>query len=168
MDVVFPNGYDEIFSGLEADYEVRLNSIVDRIQHSGSEIKIGVKNKSLQQYDAVIVTVPLAVLKKKLISFEPALPAEKQAAIARMGMGTLDKLYLRFEEPFWDNKSNIITLENGLPQGQFNFWFNISKYVNEPIIMAFNAGTAALAISPEPDNVVLDKALRTLARVYPS
>jgi len=85
-----------------------------------------------------------------------------------MGMGTLDKLYLRFEEPFWDNNSNITTLANGLPQGQFNFWFNVSKYVNELIIMAFNAGTAALAISPEPDNVVLDKALRTLAGAYPS
>ncbi len=166
-DVVFPNGYDEIFKGLKADYQVRLNSAVDRIQHSDTGVKIGVKGKDLLKYDAVIVTVPLGVLKKKLIAFEPALPEQKQAAIARMGTGTLDKLYLRFEEPFWDDKSNIITPENGLPQGQFNFWFNISKYMKQPIIMAFNAGTAAHQLSGESDEVVVDKALRTLAGAYP-
>ena len=165
-DVVFPNGYDEIFKGLNADYQVRLNSPVDRIQHSNTEVKIGVKGKDLLKYDAVIVTVPLGVLKKKLIAFSPELPAQKQAAIDRMGMGTLDKLYLRFEEPFWDDRSNIITPETGLPRGQFNFWFNISKYMNQPIIMAFNAGTAAHQLSREPDNVVVDKALRTLAGAY--
>ena len=165
-DVVFPNGYDEIFMALTADYEVRLNATVDRIEHSGSEVMIGVQDKDLEKYDAVIVTVPLGVLKKKLIAFLPALPKQKQDAIARMGMGTLDKLYLRFEETFWDDKSNIITPENGLPRGQFNFWFNISKYVNQPIIMAFNAGTAAHQLSAEPDNVVVEKALQTLAGVY--
>jgi len=165
-DVVFPNGYDEIFTGLQGDYEVRLNSTVDRIQHSSSEVKVGVIDEGVEKYDAVIVTVPLGVLKKKVIAFSPALPEQKQAAIARMGMGTLDKLYLRFEEPFWDDKSNIITPGNGLPQGQFNFWFNISKYVNQPIIMAFNAGTAALQLSQEPDNAVVDRALKTLAGVY--
>jgi len=41
-DVVFPNGYDQIFSGLKADYQVRLNSAVDRIQHSDTELKIGI------------------------------------------------------------------------------------------------------------------------------
>jgi len=40
--------------------------------------------------------------------------------------------------------------------------------MNEPIIMAFNAGTAALALSPEPEDVVIDKALRTLDGAYPS
>ena len=168
VDVVFPNGYDEIFSGLEADYQVQLNSAVNRIEHSVTEVKIGVKGKDLQQYDAVIVTVPLGVLKKKAITFEPALPVLKKAAIERMGMGTFDKLYLRFEEPFWDNKANIITPENGLLEGQFNFWFNINKFVNEPIILAFNAGTAARMLSPESDDVVVDKALRTLAGAYPS
>ena len=81
-------------------------------------------------------------------------------------MGTLDKLYLRFEEPFWDDQSTIITPENGLPQGQFNFWFNISKYMKQPIIMALNAGTAAHRLSGESDNDVVDKALQTLAGVY--
>ena len=167
-DVVFPNGYDEVFKGLKADYQVRLNSAVDRIQHSDTAVKIGVKGKDLLKYDAVIVTVPLGVLKKQLIAFDPVLTAQKQAAIDRMGMGTLDKLYLRFEEPFWDDTSNIITPENGLPRGQFNFWFNIHKYMKQPIIMAFNAGSAAHALSAESDEMLLGKALQTLAGAYPA
>ncbi len=165
-DVIFPQGYDEIFGALRTDSQVRLNSAVDRIQHSDTEVKIGVKGNSMLKYDAVIITVPLGVLKKKRIAFSPELPAQKQAAIARMGMGTLDKLYLRFEEPFWDNQSNIITPQTGLPRGQFNFWFNMHKYTNQPIIMAFNAGTAAHQLSPESDHAMVDKALRTLAGAY--
>jgi monoamine oxidase len=42
--------------------------------------------------DAVLVTVPLGVLKKGSISFEPPLPQRKLDAIQRMGFGVLNKV----------------------------------------------------------------------------
>jgi hypothetical protein len=39
-----------------------------------------------------IITVPLGVLQKGSIAFTPALPASKQTAINRLGMGLLDKV----------------------------------------------------------------------------
>ena len=42
--------------------------------------------------DAVLVTVPLGVLKKGSIQFQPALPEAKQAAIKRLGMGVMNKV----------------------------------------------------------------------------
>lgn len=46
--------------------------------------------------EAVLVTVPLGVLKENVIAFDPPLPEEKQSAIDRLGFGNLNKVKLRF------------------------------------------------------------------------
>jgi lysine-specific histone demethylase 1 len=42
--------------------------------------------------DAVLVTVPLGVLKAGTLKFHPALPERKMGAIQRMGFGVLNKV----------------------------------------------------------------------------
>jgi len=42
--------------------------------------------------DAVLVTVPLGVLKKGNLKFDPPLPERKLGAIQRMGFGVLNKV----------------------------------------------------------------------------
>jgi len=52
--------------------------------------------------DHVIVTVSLGVLKAQYLSlFNPALPQLKKNAIQGLTLGTVDKLFLEFKEPFW-------------------------------------------------------------------
>ncbi|XP_053429930.1 spermine oxidase isoform X2 [Nycticebus coucang] len=59
--------------------------------------------------DHVIVTVSLGVLKRQYTSFfRPGLPVEKVAAIHRLGIGTTDKIFLEFEEPFWGPECNSL------------------------------------------------------------
>lgn len=166
-DVKFPNGYDQIFSQLEGDYQVRLSSLVQTISYSVAGVRLGVAGEPEIQYDAALVTVPLGVLKQGTIAFDPPLSDERQAAIDHMGMGVLDKLYLLFDAPFWDqDKTTILTPETGLPRGQFNYWINFQKYLDVPIIMAFNAGAAARALSGETDEDMVNRALDTLRQAY--
>ncbi|XP_014645588.1 PREDICTED: spermine oxidase isoform X2 [Ceratotherium simum simum] len=40
--------------------------------------------------------------------FRPGLPVEKVAAIYRLGIGTTDKIFLEFEEPFWGPECNSL------------------------------------------------------------
>jgi polyamine oxidase len=49
----------------------------------------------------VVVTLPLGVLKQGRPRFSPALPADRSAAIGRLGFGRYEKVALRFGEPFW-------------------------------------------------------------------
>jgi hypothetical protein len=52
--------------------------------------------------DAVLVTVPLGVLKRPgALRFDPPLPPRKQAAIDRLGFGCLNKVSLLFPHCFW-------------------------------------------------------------------
>ncbi|XP_035674163.1 spermine oxidase-like [Branchiostoma floridae] len=61
--------------------------------------------------DHVIVTVPLGFLKKNSRTlFQPPLPEEKLASIERMGFGVVNKIFLTFQEPFWDTEYDALHL----------------------------------------------------------
>ncbi len=166
-DVKFPGGYAQIFEALKGDYEVRLSSVVERVA-IGARVELTVAGARSAAFDAVIVTVPLGVLKKGSIRFDPPLPEEKADAIRRLGMGVLDKVYLLYEEAFWDADADwIATIDNDLPQGQFNQWLNLHRYIGAPVIMAFNGGPPALTLADLPDDDIVQRAVQTLNIAYP-
>ncbi|MEM7040438.1 MAG: FAD-dependent oxidoreductase, partial [Bacteroidota bacterium] len=137
-DWVFREGYGQILPALHTAYEIRLNSKVTQIHHSDTGVEIALSDGSAQTFDAVLVTVPLGVLKQKKIAFHPPLSNARLAAIDRMGMGTVDKLFLFFDEAFWQDAPWIYTTHNaGLPKGQFNVWMNQHKATGAKALCAF-------------------------------
>ena len=166
-EVIFPGGYSAIFEALDGDYDLHLNTHVSGVTLVEGGVQLTATDGETATFDGVIVTVPLGVLKAGAVQFTPALPAAKQAAIERLGMGTLDKLYLKFEQVFWDDKTWITTIDTGLPHGQFNGWLNLHKYIGEPIIMAFNGGSAALALASLSDEELVARGIQALSRAYP-
>jgi len=167
-EVIFPGGYSKIFDALTGNFDVRLSTSVDHITITDRGVVIGFSDIVDETFDAVIVTVPLGVLKNKMIKFDPPLPQNKRKAIARLGMGTLDKVYLLFDNAFWDLSATwILTPDNDLPRGQFNQWLNLHRYIGKPVIMAFNGGTPALDLADLPDDELITKALQTLKIAFP-
>lgn len=167
-EVVFPEGYASILTELTGGYETRLDTKVTEIalRDFGVSVTTG---SSTEQFDAVIVTVPLGVLKADMIAFFPPLSRRKQKAIDRLGMGTLDKLYLKFDQVFWDEDVTwIVTPENDLPRGYFNAWLNMYKIIKEPVLMAFNGGNPALELANLPDDELIALGLETLRKAYPN
>lgn len=62
--------------------------------------------------DHVIFTPSLGVLKKNYRTlFTPALPRLKIRAIKNMGYGTLEKIFLEFEKPFWPTDMNWVSYD---------------------------------------------------------
>ncbi len=167
-DVIFPQGYTPIFATLKGPYKTQLSTVVRRVNADASGVSLDFQTGDSQRFDAVIVTVPLGVLKQGAIAFNPGLPAQKLDAIARIGMGTLDKVYLQFDAPFWDKDITwIATPENDLPRGHFNQWLNLHKYIGEPVIMAFNGGSAALELADLSDEAMVRRGMQTLQAAYP-
>ncbi len=66
-------------------------------------MRVTTENGKTFDADAVIVTVPLGVLKANVPQFEPRLPNWKEAAIADLGIGNENKIALFFESVFWPN-----------------------------------------------------------------
>ena len=145
---------------------MRTSETVSAIAHNEDGV-IVTSNGADAHFDTVIVTLPLGVLKRNTVAFTPPLPSDKQAAIAQLGMGTLDKLYLLYDQPFWDEDITwIATPETGLPRGNFNQWLNLSKHLGHPIIMAFNGGPPALQLSELSDEEIVRQAQHVLHSAY--
>ncbi|CAG9801190.1 unnamed protein product [Chironomus riparius] len=81
---------------------IKLNIKVTNINWKSNKVFIHTADKSVFQADHVIVTIPLGILQVNHKSlFTPTLPDIKVSAIENMKVGTLNKIFLEFEEPFW-------------------------------------------------------------------
>ncbi|KAF5655027.1 FMS1 involved in the biosynthesis of pantothenic acid [Fusarium sp. NRRL 25303] len=68
--------------------------------------------------DAVVVTVPLGVLRRQLISFSPALPSDISEGISRFSYGALGKVFFEFAEVFWTKDHDQLIYYPAPPEHQ--------------------------------------------------
>ncbi|MET1415644.1 FAD-dependent oxidoreductase [Roseibium sp. HPY-6] len=167
-EVILPGGYDQLLNAVPDNIDIRLGHVVTNVVVEENSVQLQDQTGQHHSFDAMILTTSLGVLKNGAIAFSPPLPREKVDAIVKLGMGTLDKVYLRYDEVFWDaDVTWIATPENGLPQGQFNQWFNLVPYTGQPVIMALNGAQPALDLSELPDAEIVKRAQQTLELAYP-
>lgn len=73
-------------------------------EHPGATSKINIMCKDGSVYTAnnLICTIPLGVLKEfHLQMFSPSLPRTYQNVIENIGYGTINKIFLHFDEKWW-------------------------------------------------------------------
>ncbi|XP_067828700.1 peroxisomal N(1)-acetyl-spermine/spermidine oxidase [Heptranchias perlo] len=125
IDCVFPGGFksliDAMMKSLPKDI-VSYNKPVKCIHWNGSfkrpntlersySVLVECENGETIPADHVIVTVPLGFLKEHYKTFiHPPLPSSKINSIQKMGFGTNNKIFLEFEEPFWEPECELIKL----------------------------------------------------------
>lgn len=162
-DVLFPDGYVQIPNVLAEDLDIRLEHIVESINYGdGVEVET---NRGTFSADYVVVTLPLGVLKRGAVRFNPPLPQRKQTAIDRMGMGVMNKLYLRFSEVFWDNDYEMFDYIS--EDGRWQSWYDMSNVVDEPVLLGFNAGRRGLEVEELSDEETVEDAMRVLRIIFP-
>jgi|SRR5450631_1159493 len=86
---------------MAAGVDVRLGVEVAEVVRSAHGVAVRGVGGSVEHGSHVVVTVPLGVLKRGAPRFSPVLPPDRLAAIERLGFGRLEKVALRFDEPFW-------------------------------------------------------------------
>lgn len=81
-----------------------VKKIVYNQPNSAQPIHVECEDGSTYSADHLICTVSVGVLKKHHLNmFEPMLPLSKCIKIEGTAFGTLGKIYLEFEEPFWND-----------------------------------------------------------------
>ncbi|KAJ8418184.1 hypothetical protein AAFF_G00138930 [Aldrovandia affinis] len=123
LDCTFPRGYEGLVSCMVKELPkdivsynkpvkcIHWNDSVLRAHASGRTFPVLVECENGESFpaDHVIVTVPLGYLKKHQETLlSPPLPLNKVHSIQRMGFGTNNKIFLEFEQPFWDPDCEVI------------------------------------------------------------
>ena len=166
-DVLFPGGYDHVVQAVAKTADVRFNHVVANLDTSGDRVVVDTSQGKFFA-NAVIVTVPLGVLKAGSIKFLPALAEAKTTAIARLGMGTLSKTCLRFESAFWPADAELIDIvPDASRRGQWVESLNLLGLVDVPALMMFNAGKFARAVEAMTDAEVTASATAALTPAFP-
>lgn len=166
-DVLFPGGYDAVPKAVAGSLDIRLGHIVSSIDTSGDGAVV-TTSKGTFEASAVIVTVPLGVLKAGTISFKPGLSTRKQQAIDNLGMGALSKTYLRFPSSFWPADAEVLTfIRTGDQQVRWVQAMNFEPLVNAPVLLVLNAGDFARAEEAMSDQQAIDSVMAALQQTFP-
>ncbi|NWI52621.1 PAOX oxidase, partial [Calyptomena viridis] len=123
MDCTFPGGYSSLSECLLSalpEGTVLLNKAVRTIRWQGSfreegddarefPVRVECEDGDTFLADHVIITVPLGFLKERHQEFfQPPLPKRKVEAIRCLGFGTNNKIFLEFEQPFWEPQQQLL------------------------------------------------------------
>lgn len=122
---------------------VVLRAAVTRIATRDGAIVVTTSDGTEYTADGVIVTVPLPVLRDGDIAFEPALPADKLAALQTIGMGAGMKIILAFTERFWAEGTGSIYGAEHVPE----FWATGYGRGEDRYLTAFVMGSKAEYLS---------------------
>ncbi len=161
-DAFFPDGYDRVPAYLARRVDIELGVVVRRVllRHDGVRVET---SAGAIQARALVVTVPLGVLKHEAIEFVPGLPSSHGRAIERLGVGVLSKTFLRFERPFWPVDLDWQEFL-GPRHGAWAEWFSLAR-TGPPVLVAFHGGDRATIESAPVDEVRSD-AMRTLRSMF--
>ena len=139
-DAFVGNGYDRLPKHLSQGLRVRTGRPVRSVDWRNRRIRVGTDRGTLEA-DAVVLALPLSVVRAGVVNFLPGLPARVSNAIGLMGSGCMEKVVLRFDRKFWDVGAHVIGV-TGTPQGRFLDWYDVSGVVGAPTLVGFTVGDA--------------------------
>ncbi|MGL4767248.1 MAG: flavin monoamine oxidase family protein [Formosimonas sp.] len=163
-DVVMPQGYAALVQFLAQGLAILTRHVVQKIEHDEQGVRVTANGKVFSA-DAVLVTVPLGVLKAGKIEFAPALPADKQQAIDALKMGVLNKVYLRFDKVFWQPKSTWLEWMSP-KKGQWAEWVDFANLLGKPVLLGFNAADYGREIEHKTDAQIVAQAMDVLRQMF--
>lgn len=143
-DYLLLDGYTSMFAKIAAQQKVHLNARVRRIAKNTTGVKLEVDfggQRRDVEFSAVIVCLPLGVLKRNLELFVDPLPTWKADSIQNIGFGHFCKMFLTFDEVFWPPKSRW--LESMGDEPRITQFFAMNEFTGSKTLVAIAGGRQA-------------------------
>lgn len=163
-EMLMTTGYDFIPNYLAQGLDIRLNERVSKISYAEKSATI-TTDKSSYTADYVLITVPLGVLKKGIIQFQPSLPTSKQAAIEAVGMNVVNKFLLSWDKKFWDDSLYLVYTPEVVDK--FNYFVNFN-HLNPSVnaLLTFTYAEEARKSETKSDEQVIAEIMTHLKAMY--
>jgi len=161
-DVIVPAGLGGVVEPWARGQDIRFGQTVERVGYDGDGVRVKTAQGLEIRAKKLILTVPLGILKKGTIVFDPPLPKEKMEAIGRIGFGNYQKTALLYDELFWDPELHLFDWDGGATGKEWAEWVNLYPFTGEPALMAFHTAQAAYGIEKMTDREISDAATDAL------
>ena len=160
-DYVAPDGFGSLVTRAAGGLPVRLSTRVQAIDWSGQGVTIETDRGTLRA-GAVIVTVPVGVLRAERIRFTPRLPDDTLRGLDGLGMGALTKIALRFNGERFGIAPGTDLWDMAGPRATFDFecW-----PFDRNLVIAMFGGDHAREIVRMGEAAAVDLALTRFARI---
>lgn len=181
-------GYQQVPRGIlhsPTKLDLRTRKIVKHIEYNpdnrftSGTTKVLCEDGDTFEADHVVLTTPLGVLKDGHVKFNPPLPDWKIGPIQRLGFGTLNKVILVYDKPFWKVDQDMFGLlrepevHDSLDQedyianrGRFYFFWNCIKTTGRPVLISLMAGDAAHQAESSSDADLVAEVTQELAKIF--
>ena len=163
-DALFAQGFKVLTDYLAQGIDIRLSQVVKEIRWQASQISVRTADHEFVA-DQVVVTLPLGVLQSKDVRFLPELPNDKRNAINKLGMGVLNKCYLRFNQAFWPDDIDWLEYVSA-KHGEGTEWVSFQRALKKPILLGFNAADRGREIETWSDQQIVASAMATLKTIF--
>jgi monoamine oxidase len=117
---------------------VLLNSPVTKVEHSPRGVKVLAAGKEFAARQVIIALPPVMA---RQLDFQPTLPAQLTRAFAAWASGTVIKLLVRYDTPFWRDRGLSGTVMWSEPQGLYAC--DVSRSKDDAALVVFVGGPLA-------------------------
>ncbi|XP_010071247.1 PREDICTED: lysine-specific histone demethylase 1B isoform X2 [Pterocles gutturalis] len=164
-------GYSTVIDKLAEGLDIRLNFPVRSIDYSGEELQVTTADGTVWTTQKVLVTIPLALLQKNAIQFNPPLSEKKIKAINSLGAGVIEKIALQFPYRFWDSKIQGADFFGHVPpnssqRGLFSVFYDMDPEGKQSILMSVVTGDAVTTIQNLDDKQVVQQCMTVLRELF--
>jgi monoamine oxidase len=156
-DAMVGGGYATIPATLLNGIDVALSTPVVQVQRVGRAVEVRTEGGQRLTADAVVVAVPLALVRAETPVIDP-MPTWVRRSLSRVATGTLEKVILRFQEPWWGDQRILAVVGGGVPGApegsaaslRWTEFYSLTDVVGVPTLMALSGGSAARAKPTSP------------------
>ena len=136
------------------------------ITYQNPNIKTTTLNLSVKA-KLVICTVPLGVLQKDVIKFQPDLPSAKKSSIMAMKMANLAKVFLKFPYNFWGKRNLLLIVRNSTNFASISVNLDHSKHFpGSNMIATFFHGDDAIKVESQDIHETKSEIMKIFRRAY--
>ena len=139
----------------------RVDAVVRDHDGGGWGVHVG---GAVHRVDAVVVTVPIGVLHRGTLRFDPPLPERVVAAAGRIGAGRVAKVFVTFDSAFWAPARAFHVIDDPAPA--LPLWVDVSAAMGRPTLCAFATGDHAEAVEALDEAALCALAAATLPAAF--
>lgn len=168
----------EFLEGGRSPYEdprLLLETIVTGVSYGPEGVVVSLGDGEGEGGDCIeaqfaICTFSVGVLQNEAVAFDPPLPRWKREAVDQFQMGTYTKIFMQFEEAFWDPDTQFFLYADSKSRGYYPVFQSLSApgfLEDSNILFVTVVGAQSYRVEQQPDEVTQAEIMEVLRAMFP-